>query len=179
MSANQPMKINERLSDIQMKLKVPKGNFNSFGKYAYRSCEDILESIKPLLGTATLTLSDEMVIVGDRVYVKATATIRDDGEVSVTAFAREPISRKGMDESQITGTASSYARKYALNGLFCIDDTKDADTMDNSNAHALDDSVIKSIKAAETLDDLKSVWVNECKSDSRYTNLINERKGEL
>jgi len=127
----------EKLLAIQTELKAPKGQFNSFGKYKYRSCEDILEALKPLLSKAdyTLTLTDEIVEVGGRVYIKATATIRDGLKTaSVTAFARESLSKKGMDESQITGTASSYARKYALNGMFLIDDTQDADTQDNSDA---------------------------------------------
>lgn len=118
-----------KLTEIQKKLKAPKSNYNSFGKYNYRSCEDILEAVKPLLGDNTLTLSDEVVQIGDRIYVKATAVFRDGAtETRVSAFAREAESKKGMDESQVTGTASSYARKYALNGLFLIDDTKDADT---------------------------------------------------
>ena len=126
---------------IQQWLKAPKGQYNSFGKYHYRSCEDILEAVKKLLGdqSCILDISDELVLIGDRYYVKATATITNsEGKsVSTTAFAREPIDKKGVDESQITGMASSYARKYALNGLFCIDDTKDADTMDNSsNGHS-------------------------------------------
>lgn len=117
------------LTEIQKKLKAPKSNYNSFGKYNYRSCEDILEAVKPLLGDNTLFLSDEVVQIGDRIYVKATAVFRDGAtETRVSAFAREAESKKGMDESQVTGTASSYARKYALNGLFLIDDTKDADT---------------------------------------------------
>lgn len=117
------------LTEIQKKLKAPKSNYNSFGEYNYRSCEDILEAVKPLLGDNTLTLSDEVVQIGDRIYVKATAVFRDGAtETRVSAFAREAESKKGMDESQVTGTASSYARKYALNGLFLIDDTKDADT---------------------------------------------------
>ena len=117
------------LTEIQKKLKAPKSNYNSFGKYNYRSCEDILEAVKPLLGDNTLTMSDEVVQIGDRIYVKATAVFRDGAtETRVSAFAREAESKKGMDESQVTGTASSYARKYALNGLFLIDDTKDADT---------------------------------------------------
>lgn len=122
--------IHEALFSIQKTLKAPKGQRNSFGNYNYRSCEDILEAVKPLLAkvNAVLTLSDEMVDVGGRVYVKATATISDGKEtVSTTAFAREEETKKGMDSSQITGAASSYARKYALNGLFCIDDTKDSD----------------------------------------------------
>lgn len=121
----------EKLKQIQAELKAPKGQFNSFGKYKYRSCEDILEAVKPYLKAVgcVLTLSDDVVAIGDRVYVKATATLTDENkEIKVTAFAREEETKKGMDASQITGTASSYARKYALNGLFCIDDTKDADT---------------------------------------------------
>lgn len=123
----------EILNKIQQELKAPKGQFNSFGKYNYRSCEDILEAVKPLLGEAILTLHDEVVNVGQFNYVKARATIRKGEEkIFVEAYAREAVTKKGMDDAQITGSASSYARKYALNGLFCIDDTKDADTMDNS-----------------------------------------------
>ncbi len=122
-----------KLAEIQQSLKAPKGQLNSFGGYKYRSCEDILEAVKPLLGEATLVISDELVNLGDRYYVKATTTLKTDKEeYSTTAYAREPESKKGMDESQITGASSSYARKYALNGLFAIDDTKDADTMDNT-----------------------------------------------
>lgn len=118
------------LNEIQKKLKAPKGQFNSFGKYKYRSCEDILEALKPLIPEDTiLILNDEIIFANDRYYVKATAILKDrDSEISVSAFARESLDKKGMDDSQITGTASSYARKYALNGLFLIDDTKDADT---------------------------------------------------
>ncbi len=117
------------LSKIQQALKAPKGQTNNFGKYKYRSCEDILEAIKPLLGDCTLTLSDEMVEVGGRVYVKATANFWENAGKSIIVYgwAREAEDKKGMDAAQITGAASSYARKYALNGLFCIDDTKDAD----------------------------------------------------
>lgn len=143
------MNIFEKLLAIQQELKAPKGQYNSFGKYNYRSCEDILEAVKPICAkyNAVLTVSDELVYMGNRYYIKATATIVDaenpdmkiidiEGEVknriqesiTNTAYAREEETKKGMDGSQITGTASSYARKYALNGLFCIDDTKDADT---------------------------------------------------
>lgn len=125
----------QRVGDIQHKLKAPKGQYNSFGRYNYRSCEDILEGVKPLLKEHNLALliDDEIVQIGERYYVKATAKITDGREiVSATAYAREPDTKKGMDESQITGATSSYARKYALNALLCIDDTKDADTMDNS-----------------------------------------------
>lgn len=127
----------EKLSKIQKELKAPKGQMNKFGGYRYRSCEDILEAVKPLLDGAILTLQDEIVYIGDRFYVKATAKFIDgDYEHTTTAYAREPLDKKGMDASQITGMASSYARKYALNGLFCIDDTKDADTMDNTTAQS-------------------------------------------
>lgn len=130
----------DRLMSVQSELKAPKGQYNNFGKYKYRSCEDILEAVKPLLvkyGLA-LTITDEVVLIGERYYIKATAEVRDrDGEsISNCAFARESFEKKGMDESQITGTASSYARKYALNGLFLIDDTKDADTDEYTNQNA-------------------------------------------
>lgn len=122
----------KELLQIQSELKAPKGQYNSFGKYKYRSCEDILEAVKPLCVKygVILTLSDEIVQVGERYYIRATAKLQKEGctDISVTAYAREALDKKGMDDSQITGTASSYARKYALNGLFCIDDTKDADT---------------------------------------------------
>ena len=128
-----------KLQEIQHKLKAPKGQYNSFGKYKYRSCEDILEAVKPILNETgcTLTLSDEIVLIGDRYYVKATARLKgEDIDEVVTAYARESETKTGMDASQITGTASSYARKYALNGLFCIDDTKDADTDEYANQTA-------------------------------------------
>ena len=120
------------LAAVQSELKAPKGQYNSFGKYNYRSCEDILEAVKPLLKehSLALQLSDTPVVIGDWHYIEATASVFDfTGKViTSTAYAREPLEKKGMDDSQITGTASSYARKYALNGLFCIDDTRDADT---------------------------------------------------
>ena len=123
----------KKISGIQLKLKAPKAQYNSFGKYYYRNCEDILEGVKPLLGELILTVSDDVVMVGDRVYVKSTATITDgENSVSNSAFARESLSKKGQDDSQITGTASSYARKYALNGLLLIDDTKDADSHEST-----------------------------------------------
>lgn len=123
----------EKLIKIQSELKAPKSNYNGFGKFRYRSCEDILEAVKPLLARekCMLTMTDEVVAITDKVYIKATATIIDlDNKVhcSTSAYARESENKKGMDESQMTGTASSYARKYALNGLFLIDDTKDVDT---------------------------------------------------
>lgn len=128
----------EKLIKIQQELEVPKEQKNEFGGYMYRSCEDILEAVKPLLKKYNLLLSltDKIVTIGDSNYVKATAKLEDDngGEIEVNAYAREAKVKKGMDDSQITGAASSYARKYALNGLFLIDDTKDADaTQGNDN----------------------------------------------
>lgn len=125
------MKLHEKLLAIQTKLKAPKGQYNSFGKYSYRSAEDILEAVKPLNAEqgVLLTITDEIKEIGGRVYVVATATVSDGTDtLQVSAFAREPENKKGMDESQITGATSSYARKYALNGLYAIDDNKDADT---------------------------------------------------
>jgi hypothetical protein len=127
------MSIFEKLMNVQNELNAPKNRKNTFGNYSYRSCEDILEAVKPILKKykTALTITDEVTEIGDRYYIKATATIidiEDGASVSNSALAREAKEKKGMDESQITGTASSYARKYALNGLFLIDDNKDADT---------------------------------------------------
>lgn len=133
------MEFIEKIVAIQSELKAPKGQYNSFGKYNYRSCEDILEGVKPLLAKhgLVLTIRDGIELIGDRFYVKATATITDGKEqLSTDAYARESADKKGMDASQVTGATSSYARKYALNGLLAIDDTKDADTMDNSKKPA-------------------------------------------
>lgn len=129
--------LQQKLIEIQSELKAPKSQYNKFGGYNYRNCEDILEAVKPLCAKHEIVplLSDEIVMIGDRFYIKATAKVTDGkDEIATTAFARESKDKKGMDESQITGSASSYARKYALNGLFCIDDTKDADFMDNSQS---------------------------------------------
>ena len=131
------MEIYKKLSGIQCELVATKGQYNNFGKYSYRSCEDILEAVKPLLDKykVAIVIKDDIVLVGDRFYVKATATLIDSetGEsVEASAFARESADKKGMDSSQVTGATSSYARKYALNGLFAIDDNKDADA---TNTH--------------------------------------------
>ena len=127
------MNFYKRVVSAQAELKAPKGQYNQFGKYAYRSCEDILEAAKPVCVKhgLLLNMSDKPVNIGDRYYIEATATLFDtesDAKLVSTAYARESLDKKGMDDSQITGTASSYARKYALNGMFNIDDTKDADT---------------------------------------------------
>ena len=126
-------KLKVKLLNMQQELKATKSQYNSFGKYSYRSCEDILEAVKPLLAKnkCILTLEDRVELIGDRYYIKAIAILEDaesDGKIEKWAMAREQSEKKGMDESQVTGAASSYARKYALNGLFCIDDNKDADT---------------------------------------------------
>jgi hypothetical protein len=128
-----------KLAQVQQELHAPKSQRNTFGNYNYRSCEDILQAVKPLLADGcVITISDDIVANGERVYVKATAKFTD-GEQSIetTAYARETLERRGMDDAQITGSASSYARKYALNGLLLIDDNKDADTRDNAEEHAL------------------------------------------
>ena len=125
------MSLLQKLAKVQFELKAPKSNFNKFGGFYYRSLEDILEAVKPLLDKhgLTLTISDEPVMVGDRFYIKATARLSDGKEsIEVTAYAREPQSKTKMDDAQLTGASSSYARKYCLNGLFLIDDTKDPDT---------------------------------------------------
>lgn len=133
------MTFQQKVVAVQSELKAPKGQYNSFGKYNYRSCEDILEGVKPLLNKygLYLTINDAVELIGDRYYIKATATLFDgDNCISTSAYARESLDKKGMDASQVTGATSSYARKYALNGLLCIDDTKDADTMDHSKKQA-------------------------------------------
>lgn len=132
---NEEQSLASKLIAVQSDLKAPKSQYNSFGKYLYRNCEDILEAVKPLLAKhgLLLNLRDEIVQIGERYYIRATAEVICGVEkISSWAYAREPKDKKGMDDSQITGCASSYARKYALNGLFLIDDTKDADSMDNT-----------------------------------------------
>ncbi len=157
------MKIVEILSQIQAELKAPKGQLNKFGNYKYRSCEDIVEAVKPLLAAhnGTLTISDEMVQLGDRYYVKATAVISIGDEMRATsAYAREPETKKGMDEAQITGATSSYARKYALNGLLAIDDTKDPDTQDNREPKKVEPDLdaLTALGDAADMAELHAVW---------------------
>lgn len=196
--------LNDKLIAIQSNLKAPKNQYNSFGKYSYRSAEDVLESLKPLLKETgcSLVISDEIIMIGDRVYVKATATLSDGkNSISTSALAREETEKKGMDGAQITGAASSYARKYALNGLFCIDDTKDPDS---TNQHGKDEqSIAKPIakpvskpqdttkhdieqakKALEQCNDnasvdavvklFKNLW-----KDEEFKNLVAEARGRI
>lgn len=156
----------KELIEIQKELKAPKNQRNNFGKYNYRSCEDILEAVKPLANSkgCSVLLSDEVVEIGGRIYVCAEATLIKTNEqmIKVKAYAREPLQQKGMNEAQITGSASSYARKYALNGLFAIDDTKDSDTNEHKKQvdnTPVDYSVQKaSLKACKTLEELKGFY---------------------
>ena len=183
------------LIKIQSELKAPKSQHNSYGNYDYRSCEDILGAVKPLLNKfgCTLTISDDVVMVGERIYIKAVATITNSKGVSevTTAFAREEESKKGMDASQITGSASSYARKYALNGLFAIDDTKDADTLNTSDAFTKGaapakkantiDIVKASIAVAKTMEELMFIFnANpELKGNPEFMSALSNRKKEI
>lgn len=169
----------KELLQIQSELKAPKGQFNAYGKYKYRSCEDILEAVKPILKkcNCTLLLSDSLVYVGDRYYIKATATlINAEGKsVSTEAYAREEETKKGMDASQITGASSSYARKYALNGLLCIDDNKDSDTTntgDNAPAAPAKASKEDSAEVEKAIAE-----INAAKSKEELINAIAKYKG--
>lgn len=185
----------ERLIAVQSQLKVPKNQYNDYGGFKYRSCEDILEAVKPLLQKEGLyvTIADDIVVIGERFYVKATATL-SDGENSISnhAFAREDAAKKGMDGSQVTGTASSYARKYALNGLLAIDDTKDADALNYGTpikaadtTKAADNSKAKAIAEARKAPDLTALNAIYKKYETRYgkdTDFLNEcttRKKQL
>lgn len=187
------MAVREKLLAVQAELKAPKGQTNSFGKYKYRSCEDILESVKPLLKkyNATLVVSDSLELIGERYYIKATATFQDvetDGIIENTAYARESAEKKGMDDSQVTGATSSYARKYALNGLFLIDDTKDADTDEFRNQQkskeerAFDKKVEKDNKATISAKDqqtLKAVCEKKgYKVEEIFTKPVSQLTGE-
>ena len=169
------MSINQKLLNIQTELKAPKGQKNKFGNYMYRSCEDILEAVKPLLkeNRVTLQLTDDIAFLGDRYYIKATAILKDTEEEAIIeniAYARESETKKGMDDSQITGTASSYARKYALNGLFCIDDTKDADTNEYKSQQQDDD--IRINKTMETA--LRQTIKNNNVSNESVLKILND-----
>lgn len=169
----------ERVVIVQHELKAPKGQYNQFGKYRYRSAEDILNSVKPLLAVndLVLTLSDELIALGSRIYIKATATLQDclsGNSISVDAYAREDEVKKGMDGSQITGAASSYARKYALNGLFLIDDTKDADATNDGTANANNNRLQESlnrIAQAKSRDELNTIWntFTDLQKDERFS----------
>lgn len=177
----------KELIKIQKELKAPKNQYNAFGKYNYRSCEDILEAVKPLTpDDCVVKVSDEMVCLGEgssaRFYIKATASFRKGEEVEEAhGWARESLSKKGMDESQITGTASSYARKYALNGLFLIDDTKDADTQKPQTSE--EDIIIatEKLESSTTLKDLQENFMSlgTLKANEKIIAKKNELKAKL
>ena len=148
------MEIYKKLMNIQTKLKAPKSQRNNFGNYNYRSCEDILEAVKPLLDEfkVALTIKDEIILIGERYYIKATATLIDidTGDTTETsAYARESAEKRGMDSSQVTGATSSYARKYALNGLFAIDDNKDADATNTHGKEAIKVNMTPALSEAQ------------------------------
>ena len=202
------MNIYEKLAAIQQELIAPKNQFNKFGNYSYRSCEDILEGLKPCLKkvNAAVKISDEIIQIGDRYYIKATANLIDceSGEsISNTALAREEDSKKGMDSSQLTGSTSSYARKYALNGLFCIDDVKDADSRDNSARDAKQnkdiatseadriakvnevmsalkekDIDVEIVKRLYKVDDLRTLDVKKCDNIMKHLDDIKKKQEE-
>lgn len=180
------------LSAVQRELKAPKGQRNSYGGYNYRSCEDILEAVKPLTSNfgLILVISDEIEQVGERYYIKATATLSDStgSYVSNTAYAREELTRKGMDASQITGAASSYARKYALNGLFAIDDTKEADATNNGQdepkkpKEPTKAQATKQLQGAKTVEELKELFAalpDALRQDADIVALCRERAGAM
>lgn len=194
----------KELIEIQSRLNAPKNLYNSFGKYKYRSAEGILEAVKPLLKElgCQLTISDEVVFLGNRFYIKATATLTNGNEKETTsAYAREDEQKKGMDGSQITGTASSYARKYALNGLFCIDDSKDADTdeyqkqQEGKKAKATEtklpdgmqpvmsllERAQKDVDAADTKEALLAVWdrYKTLQTDPTFSKAMSARKKQV
>lgn len=189
----------KKLSEIQKKLNAPKGQFNSFGKYHYRSCEDILMAVKPLLDGLAITINDEIVEVAGRIYVMATASITDgENTIRTSAYAREAETKKGMDDAQVTGSTSSYARKYALNGLLLIDDNKDADHADNSAPAQKSAPVIltesaitdclTSINEADSMEALKKAYTNavrgaehvgDDKAKARFIAAKDKRKTDL
>lgn len=178
----------KELIKIQSELNAPKKQFNKFGNYAYRSAEDILEALKPLLLKYELQqfINDEIVQVGDRIYVKAIVTLTNkDGEtITASAFAREDETKKGMDGSQITGAASSYARKYALNGLYCIDDSKDSDylnTGDGTKAIATIEEAIADVQSCKTSAEVALKWTTYkmYHSDIKFKTIVSQRGAEL
>lgn len=173
----------KKLIEIQSELKCPKKQYNSFGKYSFRNSEDILESVKPILKkhNCILTISDQIVDVGGRIYVQATATLKHEAEsVTVTAYAREPESLKGMSESQVTGSTSSYARKYALNGLFLIDDSQDSDVT-NTDTDLGIEAVLVAVSEAKTKEDLITIWNDNkpLQANKEFLAAIQERKKDL
>lgn len=173
----------KKLIDVQSRLKAPKGNYNKFGKYKYRSCEDILEAVKPLLkeNGLTMQITDEVVQVGERYYVKATVTVTDEeGQVMESkALAREDDMITGMAKAQITGAASSYARKYALNGMFLIDDTKDFDTDEVSKGQSELNMTLSKIADAKSIEELNALYKAYKGDKADILSALGERKKQL
>ena len=183
----------KELIEIQNKLKAPKGQWNIFGKFKYRSCEDILEALKPILyeQKCQLTISDDVVQVGNRIYVKAYVTLKNEsGEEVITAgFAREEETKRGMDGSQVTGASSSYARKYALNGMFCIDDTRDSDTTNTGESKAKPESAnddylamaIQEVNAAQSISTLTGIYNNysALHTNAQFMSALSAKKKQL
>lgn len=184
------------LAIIQAEVQAPKNKFNSFGKYAYRSAENIIEAVKPIINPKGyhLILSDEMVIIGERYYIKATATISNgEQSYSATSYAREPEEKKGMDSAQVSGTTGSYSRKYALNGLFALDDNKDSDATSTETKPNVvveeiilsDDErieLINSLGACTELGHVKELWNNldpKYQAIKQVRNLVTTRKNQL
>ena len=172
----------KELIDIQRRLKAAKTQVNNVMRFSYRSAEDILEAVKPLLAEneCWLTLTDDIALIGERYYVRATATIHNTKGQSetATAYARESLNKKGLDDSQVTGMASSYARKYALNGLFAIDDNKDADYISSKDDI---DKAVEKVKAAKTADEVAAIWKDypELKNNDTFRLLVTEKGKEL
>ena len=178
------MGINEKLLEIQTELKAPKSQYNSFGKYKYRNCEDILEALKPLLAKvkAAVVITDEIVNIAQRFYVKATVkliNVENDEVIETSAYAREPENKKGLDESQITGSTSSYARKYALNAMFAIDDTKDSDYAPDSNSKTATAPKNKPLSKEKNNNVSRETLIKINKSIDKYANLANKTPEEV
>lgn len=178
----------KKLAVIQVALNAPKSQYNNFGKYHYRNCEDILQAVKPLLNGLVLTIADDVVDIGGRVYFKSTASITDgENTISATAFAREADGRKGMDLSQVSGSTSSYSKKYALNGLLLIDDNKDADSGNPKDVVYTPQSAINnlptidaSLKACKTVNQLTELYKTLSDTDKqKYQDQFTSKKGEL
>jgi hypothetical protein len=184
------------LAIIQAEVQAPKNKFNSFGKYAYRSAENIIEAVKPIINPKGyhLILSDEMVIIGERYYIKATATISNgEKSYSATSYAREPEEKKGMDSAQISGTTGSYSRKYALNGLFALDDNKDSDATSTETKPNVvvaeitltkdeETELINSLNACTELGHVKELWNNldpKYQAIKQVKKLVTNRKNQL
>ena len=172
------MKIQKELNRIQKELKAPKNQRNDYGSFDYRSAEDILEAYKKIAKDSTITINDTIKYIGERYYIESTATLTlEEESISSVAFAREPEAQKGMNESQITGSASSYARKYALNALFAIDDSKDADFTEDDKKHIeLMEKHESAISMIDDIDELKKYYKDNEGDGKEFANMITKRK---